>query len=315
VTRRDYAAKRARPRVNTFVSCQERAGGFDAAMTDDMAAARHAYAEELRFAARIRSPALVAAFASVPRERFLGPGPWRVKSPMDLSEYWTTDTADPRAIYHDVLVALDEARGINNGEPRLWAYLLDRLHLAPGERVLHLACGTGYYTAIMAELVGPAGKITAIEVDAMLAERARVALARWPQVAVSQADASDGGFDPVDIVVASAGATHPLPAWIDAVKPGGRLLVPLTTRDSWGGMLLVSREGTESYAARFLTPAGFIPCVGARNPSIGLKLASAFARDRGRSVKSLRRDEHAESETCWLHGGGWCLSKLAALSL
>src|SRR5262249_37440387 len=53
---------------------------FDGAMTEDIAGARRAYAEELRFGARVRSPALVAAFASVPRERFLGPGPWRVKS-------------------------------------------------------------------------------------------------------------------------------------------------------------------------------------------------------------------------------------------
>jgi protein-L-isoaspartate(D-aspartate) O-methyltransferase len=62
---------------------------------DPVEAARLSYAEELRFTAHIRSAAVRAAFAAVPRERFVGTGPWRVRSPMDLSEYWTTADADP----------------------------------------------------------------------------------------------------------------------------------------------------------------------------------------------------------------------------
>jgi hypothetical protein len=151
-------------------------------LTDPIAIARQSYAEELYFTAHIRSPAVRAAFATVPRERFVGSGPWRVRSPMDMAEYWTTADADPRAVYHDVLIALDEARGINNGQPSLWAFLLAQPNILAGERVLHLGCGTGYYNAVMAELVGPTGKITAIEIDAGLAEKARAALMPWPQV-------------------------------------------------------------------------------------------------------------------------------------
>jgi protein-L-isoaspartate(D-aspartate) O-methyltransferase len=81
---------------------------------------------------------------------------------MDLGGYWTTDDDNPSHVYHDVLIALDESRGINNGQPSLWAYLFDQLELAPGERVIHLGCGTGYYTAIIAELVSKAGKVTAV---------------------------------------------------------------------------------------------------------------------------------------------------------
>ena len=120
---------------------------------------------------------MVNAFATVPREQFVGPGPWRIKSPMDLAEYWTTDDNDPSHVYHDVLIALDESRGIHNGQPSLWVYLFDHLDLMPGEHVLHLGCGTGYYTAIIAELVGSAGRVTAVEIDATLAQRARAALA------------------------------------------------------------------------------------------------------------------------------------------
>jgi predicted methyltransferase len=41
----------------------------------------------------------------------------------------------------------------------LWAFLLDQLDVATGEQVLHLGCGSGYYTAVMAELIGPKGKV------------------------------------------------------------------------------------------------------------------------------------------------------------
>jgi len=141
-------------------------------MSDPLAIARRAYAEELRFTVRLRSPVLVEALAAVPRERFVGPGPWRIKSPGDLAQYWTTEDADPRAVYHDVLIALDEARGINNGQPRLRAFLLDRLGIERGEQVLHLG-----YTALIAELVGPRGRVSALELDPMLAEKARANLA------------------------------------------------------------------------------------------------------------------------------------------
>jgi hypothetical protein len=84
---------------------------------DSVEQARHWYAAVLRFTARVGSPAVVDAFETVPRERFVGPGPWRILSPLVSGEYWTTTDADPRHVYHDVLIALDEARGINNGGP------------------------------------------------------------------------------------------------------------------------------------------------------------------------------------------------------
>jgi len=126
---------------------------------------RRRYAEGLRFAANLQSHPVIEAFATVPRERFVGPGPWRIKSPMRLEEYWTTDGDDPRHVYHDVLIALDEARGINNGQPSLWALLYDQLGLKRGAYVVHVGAGVGYYSAILAEIVGREGRVIAIEVD------------------------------------------------------------------------------------------------------------------------------------------------------
>ena len=278
-------------------------------MSESAEAARRSYAEELRFTTRMRSPALLAAFATVPRERFVGPGPWRIKSNWSLDEYWTTDSADPRHVYHDVLIALDEAHGVNNGQPSLWAFLFDRLGVTAGEHVLHLGCGAGYYTAVIAELVGLQGRVVAIEIDAALADRARVALAPWPQVDVRNVDGANASLEPADVIVVSAGATHPPRSWVDALKIGGRLLFPMTATRGPGRMLLVTRRTEKAFAARFLCDVGFIDFRGVRDPEASRRLAEALKRDRGASVMSLRCDDHREDKTCWLHGGDWCLSR------
>jgi protein-L-isoaspartate O-methyltransferase len=157
-------------------------------VSDLIEEARHRYAEELRFTARLGSRAVIDAFATVPRERFFGPGPWRLLSPMALGEYWTTEDGDPRHLYHDVLIAIDEQRRLNNGQPSLWARMYEDLDLSNGAHVVHVGAGTGYYSAILAEIVGRAGRVTAIEIDAALAARARESLAAWPQATVAAAD-------------------------------------------------------------------------------------------------------------------------------
>lgn len=277
---------------------------------DEIAVARLAFAESLRRRVPLRSGSLVAAFASVARERFVGPGPWRIKDPSEVADYWSLASADPRALYHDVLVALDRARGINNGQPSLWALVFDHLEIRPGMAIVHLGCGTGYYTAILSELAGPDATILAVEIEPDLVDRARQALEPWTGVRVVQADGAHMDLPRCDLVVVSAGATHPLARWLDALKPGGQLLFPMTSARGPGGMLLVTRREAGGHAASFLCGAAFIPFLGARDERIGDRLGRALATDRGTPVRSLRRDRHDEDQTCWLHGDGWCLSRL-----
>jgi protein-L-isoaspartate(D-aspartate) O-methyltransferase len=118
-------------------------------------------------------------------------------------------------------------------------------------------------------------------------------------------------FDPVDLIIASAGATHPLLSWIDALKPGGRLLFPMTTdRGGPGAMLLVTRRAADEFAARFLCRAGFIDLKGARNQKASRRLEAALDRDRGAAVKSLRRDttRRMRRAGCMARGGA-CLDQ------
>jgi protein-L-isoaspartate(D-aspartate) O-methyltransferase len=273
---------------------------------------RRWYAEGLRFAARVSSRPVIEAFATVPRERFVGPGPWRIRSPMRTQEYWTTEDDDPRHVYHDVLIALDEARGLNNGQPSLWALLYDQLDLPRGADIVHVGAGTGYYSAILAEIVGSAGRVTAIEIDPDLAEHARRNLAAWQQAAVVVANGFDFRPDrPADAIIVNAGVTHISTAWLDALAPeNGRLLVPLTNSERWGGSLIIERHAGDArrYPARFAGQIGIIPCIGGRDPAAEEHLQAALTRSRLNTVRSLRRAPEEPDNTCWLAGDGWWLS-------
>ena len=99
---------------------------------------------------------------------------------------------------------------------------------------MHVGCGTGYYTAILAELVGPAGRVTALDVDADLAARSRNNLADL-HVTVVPGDGGEHDAGPADAILVNAGATHPRPVWLHSLRPRGRLLLPLTglSRTGW----------------------------------------------------------------------------------
>src|SRR5438132_583201 len=78
---------------------------------------------------------VIAAFEAVPREHFVGPGPWKVFAL--AGKYIDTPSDDLCFLYQDVLVALSEDRRINNGEPSLHARCLTALRPEWGEAVLH----------------------------------------------------------------------------------------------------------------------------------------------------------------------------------
>jgi protein-L-isoaspartate(D-aspartate) O-methyltransferase len=141
----------------------------------ELAAARQRYAELIGKRERIVSPHLLAALATVPRENFLARGPWRIKREM-ARDYRLTPDADPVHLYDDVLVAIDARRKLDTGLPSLWAHFIDVLDVGRGQRVVQIGCGLGYFSAVLSDMVGPKGKVIAIECDDRLAGRAAVNL-------------------------------------------------------------------------------------------------------------------------------------------
>jgi protein-L-isoaspartate(D-aspartate) O-methyltransferase len=259
---------------------------------------------------------LIAAFAETPREKYVGPGPWKIFAGGNLLE---TPSDDPAFLYQDVVVALAPERRINNGQPVLHAMCLAALNVQAGESVLHIGAGTGYYTALLAHLSGPSGSVEAFEIEPDLAARAAANLAHLPNVMVHIRNAAEGPLPACDVLYVNAAATAPLNAWLDALRPNGRLLFPITPDDGPGGtpgvgaMLLITRGSDpvgEIFGARFLSQAMFIPCIGARDEATAAKLAEAFRRGDLRNVRSLHRRSTPDA-TSWCAGEGWWLSTAA----
>jgi len=279
---------------------------------------RRFYADEIRFVANLDSQELVEAFARVPREKFIGPGPWQVGSAevralaaagLGRATYVPVD--DARHLYHNVVVVIDAARDINNGQPSALAHWISALELQPGNRVYHLGCGVGYYTAIIAEVVGPTGSVVGTEIDSELAARARENLSTYTNVEVHSVDG--GEFDPgeCDAMLINAGVTHPHPLWLDRLREGGRLVLPITlaTSETLGaGLMTKIVRRTNGFSARGVTPVGIYSCKSVRDPELEPLVRTALTTQGLLRVKSFRREPHEQEETCVMHGKGVCFS-------
>jgi protein-L-isoaspartate(D-aspartate) O-methyltransferase len=275
---------------------------------------RRAYADAVCDAANVTSSLLREALATVPREKFLGPGPWFMRGPQPGAAGMTED-ADPARVYQNAAIAVDRERELFNGQPSQIAAWLDSLGLGPGQRVLHIGCGTGYYTALIASGVGAEGRVFAVEVDAELASRAQKALADSRNVHVSHGDGRRDLPTEVDAVLIHAGATHVLPEWLDATRDGARLLVPLTvsfpamSSTLSKGVILHAHRIAGAWRARVDSMIAIYSLVGVRDDAANGALGQALMRGPSAApVTCIRRVAHAVDATCWLHVGGSCVS-------
>lgn len=268
---------------------------------------RDIFVEELAALCGIRDELVLQAFRTVPREHFLPAGPWLIEG-IDGGRFMTPD-ADPSHILHAVGVVLKQGveLGLHCANPAPVAKALQNTGFRPGDSVLHVGAGLGYFSAVIAELVGPAGKVLAAEIDPALAASARRSLAPWPQVEVV-GDALEVAARPVDVIFSSAGMATIPTVWLDALAEGGRMMVPLTGTNGAGFIFRIARTGGERFDAKLESFVRFYPCIGLRDPRDLRRLDKALSTGRAPFVTALRRDRHPAGEHCWLHGHGWCLT-------
>jgi protein-L-isoaspartate(D-aspartate) O-methyltransferase len=190
----------------------------------------------------IRDERVLQAMGAIPRERFI-------------------DDAHRHEAYADEAVPIE--RGQTISQPWMVARMTELLAPAPGERILELGTGSGYQTAILASL---GAHVTSLERHAELTALAQGRLAELglgDRVDLRIADGSlgDAARAPFDGIIVTAAAPSIPTELRDQLADGGRLVIPVGSRDRQI-LTLVVRRGNEWHE----TPHGacvFVPLIGA----------------------------------------------------
>src|SRR6476659_1809456 len=184
---------------------------------------------------------LLAAMAKVPRHEFVSPQNWPeayADHPIPIAEQQTTS------------------------QPYMIAAMVQAAGVKPEDRVLEIGAGSGYQTAVLAEL---AAQVFAVERYASLTEAAQKTLERlgYRNAKIVTGDGSLGLAEaaPFDAIIVSAAAPRIPQALMDQLAVGGRLLIPVGEADQQV-LQLVQRNPDGSISVRTLEGCRFVPLIG-----------------------------------------------------
>ncbi len=227
--------------------------------------------DRLRSWGGVRTARVEAAMRAVPRHLFV------------------PDATLEQAYSNDSVVTFRDAEGIaisSASGPGVVAAMLEQLEARPGHRVLEVGAGTGYNAACLAELVGPAGQVTTIDIGPDIAAGARRGLdaAGYPGVRVVCGDGTGGVPDdaPYDRIIVTAGAWDLPPAWREQLAPGGRLVVPLRMRGVTRAVALELHGDVWSSVS--INECGFMPMRG-EGASVVEELNVELPRETGVRIR------------------------------
>jgi protein-L-isoaspartate(D-aspartate) O-methyltransferase len=215
----------------------------------DAAVLRDAMVDKLRAWDGVRTGPVEAAMRAVPRHVFVPSA--------TLEQAYGSDS---------VVTHRDEnGQAISSASgPGVVAAMLEQLDVQPGHRVLEIGAGTGYNAALLAELAGPEGQVTTVDIGADIVAGARrgLATAGYDRVRVVHGDGEGGHPEdaPYDRIIVTAGAWDVPPAWREQLAPGGRLVVPLRMRGVTRSVAF-QRHG-DVWRSMSINECGFMPMRG-----------------------------------------------------
>jgi protein-L-isoaspartate(D-aspartate) O-methyltransferase len=209
--------------------------------TQPFAAERFSMVESQLRQRGIRDERLLAAMSTVPRHEFVS------------QQNWNEAYAD-----HPVPIAEKQT----TSQPYMIAAMIQAAEIKLEDRVLEIGAGSGYQTALLAEL---ASQVFAVERYASLAETAQKTLERlgYRNARIVTGDGSLGLPDaaPFDAIIVSAAAPRIPQALVDQLAVGGRLLIPIGDADQQL-LQLVQRNPDGTTSVRTLEGCRFVPLIG-----------------------------------------------------
>ncbi|MCF3962765.1 protein-L-isoaspartate O-methyltransferase [Streptomyces fuscigenes] len=213
------------------------------------------------------SPRWRAAWRELPRHLFVPPRVWRQTPdrcvPVGDDEWWPLVHSDEPVVIQ-VDDGAEDGPGVatsSNSKPSMVALMLGLLDLEPSHRVLEIGTASGHVAGLLAQYLGNDSRVHSIELDPALAQLAagQLALAgRTPRL--RQGDGALGWPEaaPFDGILATCAVRRVPEAWIDQLRPYGRLVLPLH-RDFWSGAVVrLTRRPDGTATGRFHGGASYM---------------------------------------------------------
>lgn len=163
---------------------------------------------------------------------------------------------------------VNEAMHIGYGQtisqPLTVAFMLEQLQPEVGDNILDVGSGSGWTTALLARIVGPKGKVTAIEIVPELKEFGEKNVAKYNFIkkGIAEFVCTDGskGYKeraPFDKILASAAVQDKIPqAWKEQVKIGGRIVTPVTS-----SIWLLIKKSKKEFEEKEYPGFAFVPLI------------------------------------------------------
>ena len=191
----------------------------------------------------LKTPEIISAFRKIKRADFLPEG---IRNLAELNE------------------ALPIGKGQTISQPLVVAFMLELLEPKKGEKILDVGSGSGWTSALLAEIVGKKGKVIALEVVPDLAEfgRKNVEKYAFAENGIAEFVCADGskGYGkeaPFDKILASATAAARIPdAWKKQLKVGGRIVAPVDS-----SIWLLVKKGEDEFEQKEHPGFVFVPLI------------------------------------------------------